>query len=1086
MTRLLKNATLLAAFLFVGMAVALTWLTFHGDELLRQELLRQVQAMVPDTAVEIERAQFDFRGRVRVINVSLRMPGDDEPALVVPEVVVVLDRQAWQERQQILVNRVQFSQPQVRAARDADGAWDWSQVRFVRPEGDNPLPQFEVNHGTVQLALLDEQATSSFLWRIEDIHLTALPDSQRSFAVKLAARSDLTGLVTADATLPMEPAAWQGSAEIQRLSIDPATLQLAQRFIPDLPARIAQGHHWLREKVPAANAPAAMARRSHAPLDLGAALVTKVSLQARQLDPDTAPEFVANFQIENGQLTHEALPNALRDLKGSVTTDGSQVVFRGFKATSGRSQLTVDGRADRQGAIDLTLQAAKLPIDDATIARLPIALQKIAHSLAISGVVDGTLRATKTINTAWAFTADATLSEGRVTHERFPYPVHDVQGSLSWHDDVVQLHGTGRAGQTLVLMIGSVRNPGPLGEALYDIRADGVPIDDALIAASPSPVQQTLKALQLRGKGDAWLRVIRPAGPDQKHALQLRSVITNASMLYQHFPYAVTNLSGKVDWIDDVVTIRELKGVHDGTTLTGSGTFDRREAPGRLLLDVKATNGTLDRALYAALTPHLREVWDAFNPRGQIELESHIDWSPGQTVHIDLPRVTLTDGVMQMRDFPYPFQDVAGEFRYDFDRQEVTIRTLSGRHDDTHVSAAGHANCHHPWTVKLESLHVDDLSPTPAFRRTLPLPLKQIVDTMNPVGRFSFSGPVTFYGPERPEDPLQADWILEIQLAGCSLNAGLRLDDIHGKVDLKGQWNGVNATLDGRLDLDSLAVFRDHRITQVKGPFTLVDQQLIVGSEKMARPIKPDAAFAIAPTARIIGTAYQGDAKLDAIVDFRQVVNYIAHLELNGASLERYALQHLRGHSNVRGLMNGWMDIRGRGDTAAALTGDGQLQISPAALYELPVFLQIFQLPQFQPVNRSAFTYANFFFGIRNERFDFQTIDLVGPSLSLRGRGYVRFDGAVMLDFFTMQPRNAIPIIGLREIVGLVNQMSQGWLAVEVRGSIAQPEARVVPFPELDAALKQFLGAFEPRPNQPPPTFRPVPRSTESERDPRR
>ncbi|HET6422771.1 MAG TPA: hypothetical protein VFG20_03755, partial [Planctomycetaceae bacterium] len=67
-----------------------------------------------------------------------------------------------------------------------------------------------------------------------------------------------------------------------------------------------------------------------------------------------------------------------------------------------------------------------------------------------------------------------------------------------------------------------------------------------------------------------------------------------------------------------------------------------------------------------------------------------------------------------------------------------------------------------------------------------------------------------------------------------------------------------------------------------------------------------------------------------------------------------------------------------------------------------------------------------------------------------------------------------------------VNQMSQGWLAVEVRGSIAQPEARVVPFPELDAAMKQFLGAFEPRPNSPPPTFRPAPRNTEGDRAPRR
>jgi hypothetical protein len=701
-------------------------------------------------------------------------------------------------------------------------------------------------------------------------------------------------------------------------------------------------------------------------------------------------------------------------------------------------------------------------------------------------VVDGTVRGQKSADKPWAFTADLSLSEGRVTHERFPYPLHDVHGTLSWHDDVMQIHGTGRGGTTLITMVGTLHNPGPEVEALYDIRADDVPIDDALIAASPLPIQQTMKALQLRGKGNAWLRVVRPAGLDQKSQFQLRTKVYDASMQFNGFPYPVTHLSGQADWIDDVVTFRDLKGQHDGAILTGAGRFDRREGPGQLSLNVTARNAALDRALYSALTSHLREVWDAFNPSGQIDLETVVEWTPGQPVRVDVPHLALTNGAFQMHDFPYPLQETTGEFSYDFDRNEVQIHKLSAQHDDTHVSTSGYATCGTPWMVKLESLHVDDLSPTPAFRRTLAPQLKQIVDTMNPVGRFSFEGPVTFYGPSRANEAMQADWDLAIYLAGCSLTAGLRLDNVHGNVDVEGKWDGTNATLDGRIKLDSLAVFQDHRITQVEGPFKLVDQQLVVGSAQMARPIKPDAAVTVAPTARVIGTAYQGDAKLDAIVDFRNEITYMAHLELNGASLERYALQHLRGHSNVRGLMNAWMDIRGRGDRTADLVGDGQLQISPAALYELPVFLQIFQLPQFQPINRTAFHYANFLFGIRNERFEFQAIDLVGQSLSLRGRGFVRFDGMVMLDFFTMQPRNAVPIIGLREIVGLVNQMSQGWLAVEVRGSIAAPEARVVPFPELDAAMKQFLGAFEPRPNGPPPTFRPGQRNTETDRNQRR
>lgn len=1086
MGRMLKHAALLGGFLVVGMAIALAWFTLQGNELLREELLRQAGIMLPNATVGIERAQYDFSNRVRITNFTLRLPGEDDPSLIVPEVVITLDLKALQERNQYLVEHIQFRQPQVRAERDADGLWNWSQLTVVRPERNGPLPELEIGHATIDLALLDAQASSSFLWHLDDVHIGAQPDSQRSFAVNLSARSDLTGLVTAQGTVPLEAAAWQVQADVQRLSVDANTLQLVQRFLPDLPARLQAGHQWLREKVPAANAPEALARRSASPLDLGLSLVTSVSLQARQTEPEAPPEFLLGLKIDDGQVTHEVVPYPLRSLRGSITTNGSQTVIRGFKAVNGRTLLAIDGRVDRSGNVDLTLNATKLPIDAATFARLPMSLQKVAHPLGLGGVVDGTMRATNSPGQPWVYTADATLSEGRMIHERFPYPVRDVQGTLSWHDDVVQLHGTGRAGQSLVSMVGTVHSPGPSCEALFDIRGDQIPIDDALIQASPEQVRQALTAMRLRGQGNAWFRVMRPPGLNQKYQTELRAVVNAASMQFHGFPYAVTDLSGKVNWIGDLITFQELKGQHDGAVLTGSGHYDRADGPGRLILDVAATNGSLDRALYAALAPHLRDVWDTFNPRGRIDLMTHIDWSPGQVVRVDVPKLKLADGAFQMRDFPFPFQDVAGEFSYAHDRGEVKILTLSARHDDTQVRTTGSANCLHPWMVKLETLHVDDLSPTPAFRRTLFGPLKQVVDTLNPVGRFSFDGPVTFYGPTQPNAPLRADWDLKIHLAGCSLNAGLRIDDVHGKVDLKGGWDGVNASLDGRVDLDSLAVFRDHHITKIAGPFQLKDLILTVGSAKMAQPMRPDAAFTIAPTARVIGTAYQGDAKLDAIVDLRQDVSYTAHLELNGASLERYALEHLRGHSNVRGLMNGWMDLRGRGYSTSALVGDGQLQISPAALYELPVFLQIFQLPQFQPINRTAFNYANFLFGVRNERFEFQAIDLVGPSLSLRGRGAVRFDGKVNLDFYTLQPRNGVAVPGLREIVGLVNQMSKDFFAVEVRGSIAAPEARVVPFPELDAAMKQFLGAFEQRPNGPPPTYRGPPRNTETDRDQRR
>jgi hypothetical protein len=65
----------------------------------------------------------------------------------------------------------------------------------------------------------------------------------------------------------------------------------------------------------------------------------------------------------------------------------------------------------------------------------------------------------------------------------------------------------------------------------------------------------------------------------------------------------------------------------------------------------------------------------------------------------------------------------------------------------------------------------------------------------------------------------------------------------------------------------------------------------------------------------------------------------------------------------------------------------------------------------------------------------------------------------------------------------MVNMATQGWLAVEVRGPMTAPIATVVPFPAVDSALQQFLGAFEPRPLSPPPILRGPPQATFAPRE---
>jgi hypothetical protein len=1072
--RLLRNMLTLGLLLIVIGGGAAAWLYFRSDELLEAELLKQAEAIAPDCRITIGRANIDLLGRVRIFDLTVRLPDERRPALVIPETIITLDRQRFADQQQVLIEAIRISQPQVRIVRHADGRLNWSALKLVPPAASAQLPQIDIVHGHVDV-LLERDAERPLSLPVEDVNLIARPASRMSFSVQASARTEITGAVAVQATVPTQLAAWSLDAEVQKLAVDANTLQLATLLQPALHQQLVAGQQWLIEKAPSVTG------LRETPLTSAVTLTARIQLHAEQTDPATKPVFRGTATLLSGRIEHPALPTTLFDLQGQADVDSKGVKFQKISARNGQTTLAIDGEVPFGGGPAATVRVQGVPIDGALVTRLPAALQRHVESLALTGVVSGQIQVGLDSRGRPVWDIELSLASGSVRHERFPYPIRDVTGRLTWRGDVVEIAGQGRGNGIPVEGVGTIRNPGPVADADFFVKAANVPIDETLLTSFPPNIRPIVESLKLTGRGNALARIVRPEGPNQKYQIGVVAHLVEGAIQPQVFPLAITKLTGYVRWLGDRVTFEKLSGEHDGAMLTGAGFYDWKAAPGQLSLAVDGTNAAFDRALYTALPESLQDVWDSFAPQGRFDVATTIDWSPGHVPVVEVSKFDVLDAAVTMPDFPYPFQDVTGSFRY---RENVVdINAFTARHDDTRVSGSGVAKCGVDGAVEIElsQLHVDDLSPSPALRRALPPTLRSVVDTLAPTGRFSFHGPVRMFNDRRRGGLVQADWDLQVLLAGAAFNVGLRVDDAHGRVKFAGRWTPQETMLSGRLDLDSLDILSNHQITQVRGPFVLRDGVLTAGAGG------PQGDNGSRPE-HLVGEAFQGDLSLDAIVDLRrESPDYRVHIELNGASLENYAQRHLRGYNNIRGLTNGWMELRGQGLLASGLTGEGQLQISPAALYELPVFLQMFQLPQFQPFNRAAFNYANFFFTIANERYNFEPIDLVGNTISLRGRGSVRFDGQVALNFYSMQPRNPVRIPALREIVGMVNNLSQGWLAVEVYGPMQAPMARVVPLPAVDTALQQFLKAFEPRPLEPPPPlFRGPPQATFAPQQPRR
>jgi hypothetical protein len=133
--------------------------------------------------------------------------------------------------------------------------------------------------------------------------------------------------------------------------------------------------------------------------------------------------------------------------------------------------------------------------------------------------------------------------------------------------------------------------------------------------------------------------------------------------------------------------------------------------------------------------------------------------------------------------------------------------------------------------------------------------------------------------------------------------------------------------------------------------------------------------------------------------------------------------------------------MSGNGSSSHAAQGTGWIQVSPAELYELPVFAQIFALPSLKPVSKTAFTYGYGEFTMHDGVFDFSAIDLVGDALRLAGRGSAEYaddlPGRLRFDFYSKaDPR----FLGGVSQIWLLGTFFDNWVHVVVNGTLDRPQ----------------------------------------------
>ena len=184
-------------------------------------------------------------------------------------------------------------------------------------------------------------------------------------------------------------------------------------------------------------------------------------------------------------------------------------------------------------------------------------------------------------------------------------------------------------------------------------------------------------------------------------------------------------------------------------------------------------------------------------------------------------------------------------------------------------------------------------------------------------------------------------------------------------------------------------------------------------------------------------------------------MRYSVSMALKNGDLKRFAQLYMKtGHGKLAGRMNGTIALTGVGTDRKDLRGNGSLVISPAALYELPVIVQVFNVLLLTPADKTAFKEARFAFSIGGGHVHFDQITLEGDAINLLGRGRVNFDGNVDLEFGSRMGRRSLPIPIVQNLIG---EATKGVVGVRVTGTLDAPDSKLRSLPEMDDALRRLF-----------------------------
>ncbi len=1090
----LKWMLCIALAIVIAMGAGGVWLWQNGNSMMRQVLLTTFDKAAPDLELHFRELQLVTTSTAKLSGIEIRDRKTNRPVLRAESLEVAVDEAMLIERQQVLLRTLRVSGIDILLRRRADGRWNWQDYQFV-PLSKDPLvpPTVTLEKVRAQVMLEHGEGIPPASLLVSTPLFQAVPASAESYdfngLLTLPGAGDLA--ISGDCDLRKKT--WTLGGKLNGMNADQSLLEIAKSTAPQLAEELQKLDTSMAKVLPPPTpAQSASAEQETAALVIGTSGVSPRFLGVLDVDfrvekraDASVPDLHLDVDIRDGQISSPVVPIELTDVRAKFFWSNSHIEFRLINARDGDALITGDLQMPlgvNAEAPTANLHLENFPVNQDLKPLMPPKSQKFFDHFQPVGKVSGDVVFRQFASGKWLPASVTGKAEGAsILFHKFRYPVSNISATLSqrpmpdtassMHEVVFDLEAAGQLGNLPATAKGWLRNPGAEINLEMNVHVDDMPLDGRFRDALDEQGRKVIDTMNIAGFASADVQCVREPGLDQPTHINVSAAVHDGKLRFRGFPYEIDRLSGKVQFNSREKSwqFAELHGWHGPGELSAQGYFRGLPAPGELHLVVRTEGAKLDADLFNSLNESSRAVWSMLNPEGRVSLTTTVDWTaaPGQKVVVRLDDVHVFDARVYPRPFPLQMNIRSAWLSYDPNdpasagSQHCRIHSIDAEHDGAVITASGWAKASLDglWQLHLDDLNAIELKPDDSLRAALPNGWRETMSRLAPTGKVSMeASELDFRGIANNNAPTTAAWNTTLRLRECEIAAGLDLKKVSGIVQASGTWDGYQLRNKGAIRLDKVEVL-DMQIAGINGPYTMTEEELVLGNRDVIQGrIRPRDVPA---EERIQAQAYGGSLEMDGLIKLRAGSQYRLFAELRNALLERYAVQHLTDQRNIRGVVNSWIFVTGDGDSASNLTGKGQFQINPAALYEVPVVLEMLAALNrlnFAVPDRTAFKYALMTFEIHDRAFWFDPIDLVGDALTLRGRGSVGFGGDVVLDFFS------------RPAKGILSSLATQWVNVKVRGTIDKPQTDVRNRIKLDESMRQFLGT-QPRPGEPVPSL---------------